>query len=551
MNNHIHTNASVNRYDPTRTTALRNAFVKDMNRRFDGLVKIIYKTIVTEDAFGLNNKITIQGEFTTPSRASFAFPRSADKVEKFRLWLDKQIKNGILEVGELNQIGSGINGAWTNKYIFDSYKRGVIRARYELKQAKYKDIPAMEQTGGIVMSMTSPLHIDRLGLLYTRAFSELQGITSQMDTQISRVLSQGIADGDNPITLARKMRKVITGTSGTGKELAITDTLGRFIPAKRRAEMIARTEIIRAHHVATIQEYKTWATEGVYIRGEWKTSGILEGPGHVCDECLALEGHMYDLDEIESMIPYHPNCKCIALPIRVEKGNKYKRTNGEILTQGGEGSGNFGHLGRPGEVGGSGEGGGKLNIPSNFNFEKIKNGKYADYIYDNENIIMSNSDKLLENYTRRLYVPLNEDLRNENKDDDTLFVKNELNKAMENYPKYEGITYRAMQLNESESLKFISNLKNNNQVEFLGFTSTSKEKYLSRFLGENGTIVLKINGKNGRDITNISHHKEGGETEILFKSNSKFKYQSHKLKTQQDNYGHDLFNYYEVNLKEL
>lgn len=532
---HLHTHASINRYDPTRTTVLRNAFTKDMNNRFNALSNIIYKTIVTEDAFGLNNKITIHGgpgsgnfghsgrpgevggsgdgggssdsgsstqitseehikiseavaiyqstlfdainnelrydkpdkfkdtislldkgaidttndvlyrgldanytkeiankynvkdisnikelkskligksltdkafmsttrelkvagdfardkgngkttviqiegkkigievlkhvdtfrakqekeflikrnttlliknvslsktgklilytkikstkskltinaEFNTPQRASFAFPRSADKVEKFRLWLDKQIKNGILEVGELNQLGTGINGAWTNKYIFDSYKRGVIRARYELKKAGY-DVPTIEATGGIAMSMSTPLHLDRVGLLYTRAFSELKSVTSQMDTQISRVLSQGIADGDNPKLLARKMRAVITG-SGSG-DLAITDSIGRFIPAKRRAEMIARTEIIRAHHQATIQEYRNWAAEGVRVRGEWKTAGF-----GVCPECAELEGHIFDLDKIESMIPLHPNCRCVALPVIVEKDDKYKR----------------------------------------------------------------------------------------------------------------------------------------------------------------------------------------------------------------------------------
>jgi SPP1 gp7 family putative phage head morphogenesis protein len=122
-----------------------------------------------------------------------------------------------------------------------------------------------------------------------------------MDTQISRVLAQGIADGDNPILLARKMRGVIAG-AGTG-ELGITDTLGRFIPAKRRAEMIARTEVIRAHHQATIQEYENWAMEGVIVKAEFKTAG-----GTACDQCKSLEGKIFSLQEIRNLIPVHPNC---------------------------------------------------------------------------------------------------------------------------------------------------------------------------------------------------------------------------------------------------
>jgi len=160
-----------------------------------------------------------------------------------------------------------------------------------------------------------------------------------MDTQISRVLSQGLIDGDGPRLLARKLVATIDGT-GMG-ELGITDTLGRYIPAKRRAEMIARTEVIRAHHLATIQEYRNWAVEGVRVKAEWKTAGLTDA--RTCDECKELEGHVFSLDEIEKMIPKHPNCRCVALPYLV-KG---------IVVHGGPGSGHFGHKGRPGEVGGS------------------------------------------------------------------------------------------------------------------------------------------------------------------------------------------------------
>jgi SPP1 gp7 family putative phage head morphogenesis protein len=102
-------------------------------------------------------------------------------------------------------------------------------------------------------------------------------------------------------------------------DLGITDTLGRFIPAQRRAEMLARTEIIRAHHLATIQEYRNWGVLGIYVKGEWKTAG----DDRVCSQCASLEGNIYTLDEIESMIPLHPNCRCIALPY-IEELNKYR-----------------------------------------------------------------------------------------------------------------------------------------------------------------------------------------------------------------------------------
>jgi len=133
-----------------------------------------------------------------------------------------------------------------------------------------------------------------------------------MDQLISRILAQGIADGDNPRLLARKLVAVIDGT-GAG-ELGITDSLGRFIPAARRAEILARTEIIRAHHQAMIQEYMNWGVEGVTILAEWKTAG----DHRVCERCEAHEGETFTLEVAMNMIPLHPQCRCLALPYRKE-----------------------------------------------------------------------------------------------------------------------------------------------------------------------------------------------------------------------------------------
>jgi SPP1 gp7 family putative phage head morphogenesis protein len=303
-------------YDPTHTTALRNAFAKDMKRRFAELAVVIRLAIVARDCFGLN-RITLQTfQMEPPFAESFAYPRSIQKLEAFMVWLREQVNKGILEVGRLEQLGVGIEDAWTNLYLLDSYKRGIIRARYELQAAGF-NVPSLFESGGIDAVWGLPFHIDRLGLIFSRAFNELKGITAAMDSQISRILAQGLADGDAPALLARKLVSAING-SGMG-DLALTDTIGRFIPAMRRATILARTEIIRAHHVATIQEYRNWGVEGIVVKGEWKTAG----DDRVCERCASLEGRIFTLDEIEGMIPFHPQCRCIALPY-IEELQKYK-----------------------------------------------------------------------------------------------------------------------------------------------------------------------------------------------------------------------------------
>lgn len=301
-------------YDPTHTVTLRNVFAREMKRRFRELTKVIKVSVVDRDCFGL--KPAVQGnQMNSTIPKQFNFGRSSDKVAAFMAWLQQQVEKGILDVRIFNQVGSAVESAWTNRYIYDSYKRGVLRARQEMLKVGM-DIPSMEETGGINATLSLPFHVDRLGLLFTRTFNDLKGITDEMDTLISRVLTQGIADGDSPLLLARKLVEVINNTGGG--DLSLVDSIGRFISAERRAVILARTEIIRAHHVATIQEYRNWGVLGIKVLAEWQTAG----DDRVCDKCASLQGKIYTLDEIENKIPLHPQCRCIALPF-IEELQKY------------------------------------------------------------------------------------------------------------------------------------------------------------------------------------------------------------------------------------
>lgn len=301
-----YTEAVRQNYDPTHTTLLRNMFARDMKRRFVEIVRAIKIGVDKNDCFGLKDKIhTFQ--VTPPAEGAFAFARSQAKLAAFMKWLQQQVDKGLLTVRELEQVGTSIEAVWMNMYLYDAYKRGVIRARMEMRNVGM-DIPTIDETGGIGMVLGLPMHLERIGLIFTRTYTGLKGITDAMDHVISQILAQGMAEGDGPALLARKIVAAIDGTD-LGK-LGITDRLGRFIPAQRRAAMLARTEIIRAHHLATIQEYRNWAALEIYLKAEWKTGG----DDRVCPECAKMEGKIYTLDEAEGMIPLHPNCRCIFLP---------------------------------------------------------------------------------------------------------------------------------------------------------------------------------------------------------------------------------------------
>lgn len=284
----------LNRFDPTYTLTLRKTFEGKLSKRFRWLKGQINKSIVKNDCFGLkiNQPIPIQ---------QFAFDRDPDKVNSFMQWLQTQINLGIVEVSIGAQIGEAVEQAWTNKYITTAYKKGIIRARQEMHTRGYS-VPRLQGSTGLEPTFNRPFHLDRVGLIYTRTYEGLKGITNEMSKQISGILAQGIVEGKGPSELARNLNERV-------------DKIGIV-----RAKKLARTEIIRAHHHATIKEYENWGIAGVTVLAEFVTAG----DGRVCERCLSLarrdNGYgigIYTLSQALGLIPVHPECRCIVLPLDI------------------------------------------------------------------------------------------------------------------------------------------------------------------------------------------------------------------------------------------
>lgn len=264
--------------DPTRTLSLRRRYEGDIFRRFRALKGLIRESLVKNDALAL-----------TVNRAApvnaFDFPTSDAKVMAFMDWLREQEAEGIISVQTApGRRLSSVRGAWQNVYIESAYQQGIHRARTEIAKAGGPRLQT--DRGSLQMAFNQPTHADRVGLIFTRAYDELEGITQAMNQQISRELAQGLIDGDNPLDIARRLNNRVD-------KIGIT-----------RSRMLARTEVIRAHHSATMQEYREAGAMGINIQAEWRTAQ----DDRVCNECeSAAAGGPYTLAEVESAIPLHPN----------------------------------------------------------------------------------------------------------------------------------------------------------------------------------------------------------------------------------------------------
>lgn len=274
----LHTHASK---DPTRTATIRKRFESDLVARFRLLRSRVRDVIVKQNGFNIN--------------VLFDFSTSEQKITAFNAWLKQQQRSGAIALLPADERQGAPAGNWPQVYVDSAYQQGIRRARAELRMQN-QAVPRYDIDTGfneVQAAFMQPFHIDRVGLIYSRVYSDLEGITQEMDKQISRQLAQGIAEGRNPLQLANDIVDRID-------KIGIT-----------RARMLARTEIIRAHHSANIQEYKNAGVDDVRVIAEWVTAG----DARVCPECEALQDKTFTIKAIESAIPLHPNCRCVAVPV--------------------------------------------------------------------------------------------------------------------------------------------------------------------------------------------------------------------------------------------
>ena len=296
------------RRDPTRTSGTSSRFARDGVRRLRKLYDDIYDSIVERDVFGIQPSLLLPTGVLTLAPAApraFVFEHTARKVGEFMKWLEEQEAAGFLETSIRFGGRPGIEGAWSDVYIRSAYQKGIQRARKELRKAGVL-VPALGDLE-LAAAFNQPFHADRVGMIYTRAFEGLKSISEHMNTGIRQSLSDaltsglasGMAEGKHPLTIAREMSRSV-------KEIVEKRGISRV-------RMIARTEVIRAHHEANIAEYEQaqrFLDEDEELVADWELGA------NPCAACVEAEaGAPYPLHVIRGMIPLHPNCVCVAIPI--------------------------------------------------------------------------------------------------------------------------------------------------------------------------------------------------------------------------------------------
>jgi SPP1 gp7 family putative phage head morphogenesis protein len=286
---------SAKQIDPTQTGKLRKEFQLDMRRRMLNLKKAIYALIVEEDAFGLS--VEPFNPAVMLSNQRFRFESDPQKIAAYQSWLQEQFNAGLLEKHN--------NGEpWTDMYAESAYRKGIndayIAARPELAAADVTFAASKAQF--LADAFSSPVNLKQLGLLKTRQFETLKGITNDMSAKMSNVLADGFSRGHNPRKIARELANTVDGIT------------------RKRALTLARTEIVRSYNEAQLDSFEMLGVDEVGVLAEWATAG----DDLVCPLCLPLEATVWTVKEARAILPRHPNCRCAWIPFvsGVTKGSK-------------------------------------------------------------------------------------------------------------------------------------------------------------------------------------------------------------------------------------
>lgn len=279
------------RLDPSRTSGLRRRFMADMAKRFRELRAALWELIATDDAFGLDPVERPKLFTRNAAKRRFEFKTSVGKLTEFKAWVQEQVDAGILVVDKKYE-----DEPWTAPYIDSAYRQGVVRGYTDANRlALSGDAKFYEGSKKQFLhdAFASPVARERVELLKTRTYERLRGITSDMSAQLGTILADGMAHGHS----ARKVAK------------AINDQVSGI--EKKRALVLARTEIIHAHAEGQLDSMETMGIDEAEANVEWSTAG----DSRVCPKCSDLSGQVFTIKQARGKLPRHPNCRCCWNPV--------------------------------------------------------------------------------------------------------------------------------------------------------------------------------------------------------------------------------------------
>lgn len=258
---------------------------KDHSRRIRNLDKQTAARVFLHYVIAFGN---IREEYERILRMAASAAQRGETISRSWLRRKAMLEQAMARIGSrLNQLSASVSAEIAN----------AQRAAIELGSAQAIDTMAAGQrasTGRLTVGATfsrAPVEAMEQMVGFVSDGSPLRVVLSRYGEEsreaISEALVTGIVEGKNPRTIAREIREEVDGN-------------------RAKALTIARTETLRAHRTAAIENYR----ENTDVLEGWMWMANLDA--RTCVVCWAMHGTIHPLSEDFGT---HPNCRCSPLPV--------------------------------------------------------------------------------------------------------------------------------------------------------------------------------------------------------------------------------------------
>lgn len=249
----------------------------------------IRAAVVERDLFNLQGNESEALVDEPPDRV-FQYPKRRQKIAGFLAWLRSQLQQDYLTVV----------GPDRNQFLRAAYAQGLRNVHTQLSEL---DVGFERPDTDTLLSR--PVHRSALQELYTRAYSDLQSVSEDVESEVRDTLVEGFQEGESPSTIARNL----------------TDRVNSI--GKHRSTLIARSETMNAHSQSSLNRIDELneSVENEIAAGHGEFDAAVGSP-RTCAFCRRLSGTPLTTSEMASGVvqfrgdvfrlgpPAHPHGRC-------------------------------------------------------------------------------------------------------------------------------------------------------------------------------------------------------------------------------------------------
>tara|TARA_R110000751_G_scaffold91926_2_gene180098 strand:+ start:336 stop:1337 length:1002 start_codon:yes stop_codon:yes gene_type:complete len=222
---------------------LRNANAK-LKKRYKNIKSGVRELIATFDP------VMVATNAMSINKAVYEYQIDSAKFDAIGLYLQRLLNTELLDDNQ----GDLTRRWWLNANLITAYEDGTADTLQSAKNIAVADIVGQEisqQVRGINLDtiIMSPQFQSRVGLIQSRVFENMKGLTDSTKADLADTLARGMA-------------------TGKGIRALTQDVMKRVDVSQSRANRIARTELLNSYRSATNQETEA-LNESVYDDSEW------------------------------------------------------------------------------------------------------------------------------------------------------------------------------------------------------------------------------------------------------------------------------------------